>query len=96
MLTTAGALAFGPGTISIPLGTPSGISLSTIFVMLTKSGAMQIQVYLLILDKSATNLGAITAFETAIHYGEIVPGGNVEVIKEFHCNACSLYNHVGF
>ncbi|WP_339919443.1 ice-binding family protein, partial [uncultured Flavobacterium sp.] len=96
MLTTAGALAFGPGTISVPLGT-SQVSLGAVqsFVMLTKSGAIANTGISTYTGQIATNLGAITAFETAIHYGEIVPpGGNVEVIKEIPGNATfSLYNH---
>jgi hypothetical protein len=64
--------------------------------MLTKSGAIAntgISTYTWI---NRTNLGAITAFETAIHYGEIVPGGNVEVIMRFLAMLLlALYNHVG-
>jgi hypothetical protein len=52
--------------------------------MLTKSGAIANTGISTYTWTNRTNLGAIN-FETAIHYGEIVPGGNVEVIMRRQC-----------
>jgi carbon monoxide dehydrogenase subunit G len=96
MLTTAGAIAFGPGTVTAPTGT-SFINFRTVtsFVMLTASGAIANTGVSTYNGDIATGLGAITAFETATVNGTVFPtGGDTTVIKEIDGNATfSLYQN---
>jgi hypothetical protein len=94
MLTTAGAIAFGPGTITTPTG-PSAINLRAVgnFVALTAAGAIANTGISTYNGDIATGLGAITAFDTAKVNGKILPpDGDVVIIKEIPGNATfSLY-----
>jgi hypothetical protein len=96
MLTTAGAIAFGPGTITVPSG-PSAINLRAVsnFVALTTIGAISNTGVSTYNGDIATGAGAITAFETAIVNGKILlPDGDVTIIKEIDGNATfSLYQN---
>ncbi|MEH6772272.1 ice-binding family protein [Maribacter arcticus] len=96
MLTTAGAIAFGPGTITVPSG-PSAINLRAVsnFVALTTIGAIANTGVSTFNGDIATGAGAITAFDTAIVNGKILlPDGDVTIIKEIDGNATfSLYQN---
>jgi hypothetical protein len=98
MLSTAGAIAFGPGTVSLPL-LPSFINFRTLnnFVMFTAAGGLGNTGTSYYNGDIATGLGALTGFETAIISGTVFPPeGDTTVITEIDGIATfSIYQNGG-
>jgi hypothetical protein len=98
MLTTAGAIAFGPGEITVPTGS-SYINFRTVnsFVMLTASGGLGNTGASTYNGDIATAAGALTGFESASINGTVFPtDGDTTVVKEIDGNATfSLYQNGG-
>ena len=94
VFTTAGAIAFGPGVITVPTK-PSYINFRRVssFVLLTASGGIGNTGASIYNGDIATGAGAVTAFDSATVNGTIFPSeGDTTVIKEIDGTATfSLY-----
>jgi hypothetical protein len=96
MLTTKGAIAFGPGEITVPSGY-SSINFRTVssFVMLTASGGLGNTGASIYNGDIATGLGALSGYADATINGTVFPPeGDTTVIKEIDGIATfSLYQN---
>jgi hypothetical protein len=93
LFAKTGAIAFGPGSLLHPIGT-STFNLRTLenFVIFTGSGAIANTGISTYTGDIATNLGAITGFQTATVNGTIYPAGSSStVVQVFHTVVFGLY-----
>ena len=93
LFTKAGAVAFGPGTLSRPIGT-SSVNLRSIenFVIFTGFGGIANTGMSTYTGDISTNSGAITGFETATVNGKIYQAGSTTTITEiFHIATIGLF-----
>ncbi len=97
LLTTSGAIACGPGTLSLPSGSsPINFRSLTPFIMFTSSGAVANTGASTYTGDIGTDLGAITGFEAAgcVVNGTIFPAGASTVVTPiYHEATFSLYQN---
>ena len=93
LFTKAGAISFGPGTLSRPIGT-SIINFRTLenFIIFTGSGGIANASTSTYTGDIATDLGAITGFSSSTVNGTIYQAGSTTTITQIHhVSTFSLY-----